>query len=129
MDIDNRLSDLLSVLQAEGLTAKQLAAMLCKAADKLYQPDVVKFARAPRSYNGNPRRVVHFLAFATETELKNSEPCSYEQALKRARPLGGKKYHNKQYAGGILFECYDLGYVLQRMREITGRDLIMEQEG
>jgi hypothetical protein len=31
----------------------------------------------------------------------------YAQALKRAKQLGGKKYHNKKYGGGIVFQCVE----------------------
>ncbi len=72
--------------------------------------------------DGNPRYVVHFLAFLTladkdecqneATRLTNAGqltfcvPLMYERALQRARRVGGKKFHNKQYGGGIVFQCY-----------------------
>jgi hypothetical protein len=72
--------------------------------------------------NGNPRYVVHFPAFITEEDRNeiNAEverlqslgqwaiPTSllYVRALQRARRIGGRKFHNKQYGGGIVFQCY-----------------------
>ena len=69
--------------------------------------------------NGNPRYVAHFLKFITpedeawakEMEKKGSTlkfaiSYQYERALARAKKLGGKKFHNKQYGGGIVFQCY-----------------------
>jgi len=44
---------------------------------------------------GHPRFVCHFLNFAK----------TYEEALYIAKKMGGKKYHNTQYGGGIAFEA------------------------
>jgi len=32
----------------------------------------------------------------------------YPQALKLAKKVGGKKYHNKQFGGGIVFQSWCL---------------------
>ena len=47
--------------------------------------------------NGNPRYVIHYLQLAD----------SYERALFLARQLGGRKFHNKQFGGGIAFQSYN----------------------
>lgn len=63
--------------------------------------------RIKHDTNGNPRRVIHFLAFISEED--RSEPrlgSLYELALYKARKLGGKKFHNRQYGGGIVFQAY-----------------------
>ena len=68
--------------------------------------------RISRDANGNPRIVVHFLAFITAEEsarrggdwIQVSE--KYELALRRARPFGGRKFNNKQFGGGIVFQSY-----------------------
>lgn len=55
--------------------------------------------------------VVHFLAFITRKEMGKSGdewiPVSkkYAIALKRANALGGRKFHNKQFGGGIVFQA------------------------
>jgi hypothetical protein len=54
------------------------------------------FTKIKHDVNGNPRHVCHFLQFSTD----------YETALSIAKPLGGKKFHNKQYGGGIVFQEY-----------------------
>lgn len=54
--------------------------------------------------NGNPRLVVHFLNFLKPSESYSIND-SYELALKRAKKIGGRKFHNKQYGGGIVFSC------------------------
>lgn len=64
--------------------------------------------RINNDVNGNPRRVIHFLAFITDNDREGSFFTSklYEVALKKARKLGGRKFHNKQYGGGIVFQAY-----------------------
>jgi len=68
----------------------------------------IRFTRINNDINGNPRYVIHFL------DLINSEESSflpfskkYEYALKKAKKIGGKKYDNKQYGGGIVFQSYN----------------------
>jgi len=57
----------------------------------------IKFTRINRDSNGNPRVVFHFL------ELSNN----YNEALKIAKKIGGRKFHNKQYGGGIAVQCFN----------------------
>ncbi len=52
------------------------------------------FTRINNDSNGNPRYVVHFLQLAD----------TYARALFLARQLGGRKFHNKQFGGGIAFQ-------------------------
>jgi hypothetical protein len=67
------------------------------------------FTRIKNDINGNPRQVCHFLMFSS----------NYEDALAIAKTLGGKKFHNKQYGGGIVFQCYSLPDLCKRINEIT----------
>jgi len=71
---------------------------------KVYGYNDITLTRVNNDLNGNPRYVVHFL------NVLNSEEQSflpfnkkYEYALKKAKTIGGKKYDNKQYGGGIVF--------------------------
>ena len=72
----------------------------------------IEFERIKNDINGNPRYVCHFLNLLTREELdRNGEqwiPVSakYNLALHRARKIGGRKFHNKQYGGGIVFQGY-----------------------
>jgi hypothetical protein len=68
------------------------------------------FTRVKSDINGNPRFVCHFIQLNTRQELE-ADPFidvsqKYALALKRARTLGGKKFHNKQFGGGIVFQEY-----------------------
>jgi hypothetical protein len=69
----------------------------------------IRFTRINNDVNGNPRYAIHFL------DLINSEENQflpfakkYEYALKKAKKIGGRKYDNKQYGGGIVFQSYNL---------------------
>mgnify|MGYP003599324150 CR=1 FL=1 len=59
--------------------------------------------------NGNRRHVLHWLpiynAIAAHTLVTHDalSPRPYEIALDAMRAIGGKKYHNKKYGGGIAF--------------------------
>ena len=57
------------------------------------------WTRVQSDINGNPRYVIHWLAFGAKT---------YDAALNLARSIGGKKFHNKQYGGGIVFQSFNL---------------------
>ena len=59
---------------------------------------ILDFTRVNNDVNGNPRYVIHFLDIADK----------YIDALNLARTIGGKKFHNKQYGGGIVFQSYNL---------------------
>ena len=72
------------------------------------------FSRMNNDSNGNPRYCIHFLAL--NTPLENADYSGdfitrkYNLALARARKLGGRKFHNKQFGGGIIFgSIYNLG--------------------
>ena len=82
------------------------------------------FTRVKNDGNGNPRYVCHFLQLNTHAEL-NAEPWidtseKYNLALARARNLGGRKFHNKQYGGGIVFGCvFNLRDLCEQINELT----------
>lgn len=78
---------------------------------------MIEFTRIRHDVNGNPRYVCHFLNLLTEQEQKSPmwdesgrriHPTGYEIAVKRANKIGGRKYNNKSYAGGIVFQSYSL---------------------
>lgn len=77
------------------------------------------FTRVNNDVNGNPRYVIHFLNFINDEEKKFlTWRNQYEYALKKAKILGGKKFHNKQYGGGIVFQSYDVGGLYDRIMEL-----------
>jgi hypothetical protein len=82
------------------------------------------FTRVKNDINGNPRYVCHFLSLNTPEEI-NAVPWidvseKYNLALARARNLGGRKFHNKQYGGGIVFRCvFNLRELCEQINELT----------
>lgn len=72
----------------------------------------IDWTRIKNDVNGNPRFVCHFLNLNTRAELdrqgKDWIPFSekYAFAIHRAHRIGGRKFHNKQYGGGIVFQEY-----------------------
>ncbi len=92
----------------------------------------IEFTRINNDTYGNPRYVCHFLTFIKSGEFDNigttnadgsgftSEQViryvhkmdmlsyKYQKALDRSRQFGGRKFHNKQYGGGIVFQSYNI---------------------
>jgi hypothetical protein len=93
----------------------------------------MELTRINNDVNGNPRYVVHFLELLSKEEqnpelgtksmntaqviryLYNQSETEYlyEKALKRAKSIGGRKFHNKQYGGGIVFQSYNTDQLLK----------------
>jgi len=72
----------------------------------------VSFTRVNNDVNGNPRYVCHFMNLLNSSESWEqglSINDKYNLALSKSRQLGGKKFHNKQYGGGIVFQSYNIG--------------------
>lgn len=72
----------------------------------------IEFTKINNDVNGNPRYVCHFLNF-----IKEDEKASYDVAIKRGNKLGGRKFHNKQYGGGIVFQSYNIEDLEKRIVE------------
>ncbi len=68
----------------------------------------IEFLRITNDVNGNPRYVCHFLNIAS----------NYDEAIKIAKKIGGKKYHNKKYGGGVVFQSYNIEMTKQRILEL-----------
>lgn len=63
-----------------------------------FLPRKIEFKRVNSDINGNPRYVCHYLEFDSD----------YNKALKIAKQLSGKKFDNKQFNGGIVFQSYNI---------------------
>lgn len=84
----------------------------------------IELTRVNNDTNGNPRYVAHFLALLTAAEKARTDAAwintqtKYEIALRRAHAIGGRRFHNKQFGGGIVFQCYgeaDIGPHIARV--------------
>ena len=70
------------------------------------------WTRVDSDINGNPRFVIHFLNLAD----------NYPDAVKLANKIGGRKYHNKSYGGGIVFQSYSLPDTEKAIAEIIANE-------
>lgn len=68
----------------------------------------IEFTRVNNDVNGNPRYVCHFLRIAD----------TYDEAMRLAKKIGGRKFHNKQYGGGIVFQSYNLNETAKQIVEL-----------
>lgn len=82
------------------------------------------FTRVNSDTNGNPRYVCWYGFMNTQNEKMNHYPENYAIACKRGNSLGGRKFHNKQYGGGIVFQSYSLqdtcNHINRLMQSIKG---------
>jgi hypothetical protein len=78
------------------------------------------FKRINNDINGNPRYVCHYTNLSTPVDRDADISQRYNLALARARTIGGRKFHNKQYGGGIVFGCvYNLDNLCTQINELT----------
>ena len=75
---------------------------------KAPEPFKIEWARVNNDINGNPRFVCHYLTLSND----------YERAIKIANSLGGRKYDNKQYRGGLVFSYYNSQNMNKALLEI-----------
>ena len=83
----------------------------------------MEILRIKNDINGNSRFVVHFLALITDSPLPINE--KYNAALFLARKIGGKKFHNKQFGGGISFQAYNAQELQQRITDFVNRNSLI----
>lgn len=63
------------------------------------------FYRATNDVNGNPRYVIHWLAFADD----------YDEAHQKANAIGFKIYRGKDFGGGFVGQSYNLENTAERI--------------
>jgi hypothetical protein len=80
------------------------------------------FTRVNNDSNGHPRYVIHFINVLNNFENDRREGIEYryEKALKKMKPFNGRKFHNKQYGGGIVFQTYNLENLVKKLNERKG---------
>ena len=80
-----------------------------------YKVTPENFTRVNNDTNGNPRFVLHYLAF---DEQGSNVHTAYENAIAKAKKIGGRKFHNKQYGGGIVFgSVYNISDLCKRVNK------------
>jgi len=81
--------------------------------------DAIDFTRVNNDINGNPRYVIHFLDILNpEERMTLPFAKKYEYALKKGKLLGGKKYSNKSYGGGIVYQSYNIENLEKKLIEL-----------
>ncbi|HTJ52561.1 MAG TPA: hypothetical protein VL443_24040 [Cyclobacteriaceae bacterium] len=78
----------------------------------------IDFTRINNDTNGNPRYVCHFLNLLTDKDEFTSLDARYALALSRAKKIGGRKFHNKQYGGWIVFQSYNIAETERHIKEL-----------
>lgn len=89
----------------------------------------LEVTRIKNDINGNPRYVIHFvdvyqhkLANAyKETFIRNPFDTGYNFACLLGNQAGFKRYHNKQYGGGLVFQSYNVQQDLNDLERAIDR--------
>ena len=63
------------------------------------------FYRVNNDVNGNPRYIIHWLAFADE----------YDKARQKANAIGFRVYRGKDFGGGFVGQSYNLENTAERI--------------
>ena len=106
-------------------------------------PRTIEFTRLNNDVNGNPRYACHYSEFIKDGEFDGLATINkdgstttvnqvihilhgmsrtdfeYKTALKRAKMLGGGKYNNKSYGGGIVFTSYNINELEKQIIELS----------
>lgn len=82
----------------------------------------ISFTRINNDTNGNPRYVCHFLNILNEKEQNLNINEKYSLAIKKAKSIGGKKYHNKKYGGGLVFQSHNIETLEKSILELARID-------
>lgn len=78
------------------------------------------FTRFNSDSNGNPRFVIHFLQCEPEPWSTTSDSIStrYANVCRLMNQIHGRKFHNKQYGGGIVFQSYSLPDTIKHIERV-----------
>jgi hypothetical protein len=81
----------------------------------------IEFTKIKHDGNGNPRYVCHFFELIPDVTYESGLSITdrYAIACKRANRIGGRKFHNKQYGGGIVFSSYSLPELEQNIARVV----------
>jgi len=82
------------------------------------------FTRVNSDSYGNPRYVLHFLQCEPESWRTEEFSGRYARTVKLMNQIHGRKYHNKQYGGGIVFQTYNIPGTIKQIERV-----ISEVEG
>ena len=75
------------------------------------------FTRVSSDSNGNPRYAIHFLQCLPDS-AEGSLEARYAEAVRLMNTIGGRKFHNKQFGGGIVFQSYSLDSTIEDIERV-----------
>lgn len=81
----------------------------------------MELVRINNDVNGNPRYVTHYTNLLSDDEMYNrglNIDEEYALAVSKARKIGGRKYHTKQFGGGIVFQSYNTDDLIKSINEL-----------
>ena len=117
---------LLGPCHAEEVAAEKLSYLTFSGIDTEATQQIADYftaeyinTRVNNDVNGNPRYVVHFLDILNNEE-NSFLPFSkkYDYALKKAKIIGGRKFHNKQFGGWIVFQSYNTDNLKEQIIDV-----------
>lgn len=85
---------------------------------------MVTFTRINNDTHGNPRLVCHFLDLDIHglgSGLSVSE--RYALACELAKSIGGRKYHTRDFGGGIAFSSRTPDEIRAAIARVTGKEV------
>ena len=86
------------------------------------------FTQINNDSNGNPRYVCYHIEVLTNDEAstlsfwvnsKNGISERYARAISKAKSIGGKKYHTKDFGGGLVFQAVNLKDLENQIKELA----------
>ena len=86
------------------------------------------FTQINNDSNGNPRYVCYHIEVLTNDEAstlsfwvnsKNGISERYARAINKAKTIGGKKYHTKDFGGGLVFQSYNIKELEEQVKELA----------
>lgn len=76
------------------------------------------FTRVNNDMNGNSRYVIHFTTIQPECFKALPLNQRYKATCKAMNKIGGRKYHNKSYGGGVVFQSYNLDRTIMYINDV-----------
>jgi len=81
--------------------------------------DGIEWTRVDNDNFGNPRYTCHFLNLIHPDNPSIDILGLYDEAVKAAHKIGGKKYRARWYGGGIVFTSYNLESTENRINKLV----------
>lgn len=93
---------------------------------------MTEITRLKQDVNGNSRHAVHFLDLEPDALREVLQRMTlterYAQVVKLSNALGGRRYHNKSYGGGVAFQAqeHEMPRIIERVRAMV--TLVMKEK-